>query len=376
MSEMILDVLGFGLDLQLFAEAGNLVNATGGYVNAYTGDVTAFSGSNDLTAGMKEYYDTALLEFAKETFIYQQLGKKQRLPRNRGKSVEWRKFNTMPDADVLREAVIPVGKKLGQSAVHAEITEYGMYYAVSDVLELHHVDPIISEYTERLAYSMGRTYEKIIRNELSTCTNVLYAEVLDESGKVESQPQTRQALKTALEAGKNANLTMRVIAKAANLLTKANAPKYSGNEYLCVANPSNIHDLRVNDPNWVEVHKYANPEPIYNGEVGKAHGVRFVETTLAPVIKGDGDKQAIYQPMVFGRDAFAVVDPEGAGLEMIHKSKDQVGGPLNQFSTIGAKMALAAKVLYPERMVVIECGSTEYGDIDEDNFELEHEETA
>lgn len=374
MSEMISKVLGFGLDLQLFAEAGNLVNASVGYVNAYTGATTEFSGGYDLSAGMKEYYDTALLEFAKETFVYQQLGKKQRLPRNRGKSVEWRKFNTMPDADVLKEAVIPVGKKLGESSVHAEITEYGMYYAVSDVLELHHVDPIISEYTERLAYSMGRTYEKVIRNELSTNTNVLYAEVLDSTGKVESQPQTREALKTAIKGGKNANLTMRVIAKAASLLTKANAPKYSGNEYLCVAHPSNIHDLRVNDPNWVEVHKYANPEPIYNGEVGKAHGVRFVETTLSPVIKASGDTVALYQPMVFGRDAFAVVDPEGAGLEMIHKSKEQAGGPLNQFSTIGAKMALAAKVLYPERMVVIECGSTEYGDIDEDNFELETEE--
>lgn len=374
MNEMISAVLGFGLDLQHFAEAGNLVNATAGYVNAYTGDMTGFDGQYDLSAGMKEYYDTALLEFTKETFIYQQLGKKQRLPRNRGKSVEWRKFNTMPDADVLQEAVIPVGKKLGQSSVHAEITEYGMYFAVSDVLELHHVDPVISEYTERLAYSMGRTYEKIIRNELSTCTNVLYAEVLDADGKVESQPQTRQALKTAIEGGKNANLTMRVIAKAANLLTKANAPKYSGNEYLCVANPSNIHDLRLNDPNWVEVHKYSNPEPIYNGEVGKAHGVRFVETTLAPVIKGEDDTQAIYQPMVFGRDAFAVVDPEGAGLEMIHKSRKEAGGPLNQFSTVGAKMALAAKVLYPEHMVVIECGSTEYGNIDEDNFELERQE--
>lgn len=376
MSEMIANILGFKLDLQHFAEAGTLVNATNGYVNAYTGDVTLFAGQYDLSAGMKTYYNTALLEFSKETFIFQQLGKKQRLPANHGKTVEWRKFNTMPDAEVLREAVIPVGKKLGESAITVEIAQYGMYYTYSDQIDTHHVDPVVSEYTERLAYSMGRTYEKLIRNELSAGTNVLFAEVLADDGTVESQPATRDQLKTAIEGGKKANLTMRVIAKAATMLTKANAPKYSGNEYLCVLHPSSVHDLRVNDPNWVEVHKYANPEPIYNGEVGKAHGVRFVETTISPVIKEEGDTQAIYQPMVFGRDAFAVVDPEGAGMEMIHKSRKEVGGPLEQFGTVGAKMSMAAKILHPERMVVIECGSSEYGAIDEDNFELETEESA
>lgn len=365
----------FDLDLQLFAEAGNLVNATVGYVNAYDGAVTDFAGKYDLSPGMKTFYNTALLQYAKVNFIYQQLGKVQNLPANHGKTVEWRKFNTMPDADRLQEAVIPVGKKLGQSAVTAEIAQFGMYYSYSDQIDLHHVDPVVQEHTERLGYAMGLTYEKLIRNELSTCPNVLYAEVTSADGTVESQPETRAALKTALEGGKRANLTMRTIAKAANILTKANAPKYSGNEWLCVIHPSTTLDLRLNDPLWMEAHKYASPEPIYNGEIGKLHGVRFVESTVSPVIKEDGAKQAIYQPMLFGADAFAVVKPEGAGMELIHKSRKEVGGPLEQFGTVGAKMSMACKVLYPERMVVIECGSSEYGAIDEDNMAFVTEET-
>ena len=35
-------------DLQFFADAGTLVNATGNYVNASTGETTAFSGTNTL----------------------------------------------------------------------------------------------------------------------------------------------------------------------------------------------------------------------------------------------------------------------------------------------------------------------------------------
>ena len=48
-------------DLQLFAEAGNVVNATEGYVNAYTGDTQSFSGDNNLSQELKTFYDTELL---------------------------------------------------------------------------------------------------------------------------------------------------------------------------------------------------------------------------------------------------------------------------------------------------------------------------
>lgn len=364
------------LDLQLFAEAGNLVNTTAGYTNAYTGDVTNFSGQWDLSAGMKTYYNTALLEFAKEILVYAQLGKKQSLPANHGKIVEWRKFNNMPDAERLQEAVIPVGKKLGESAITVEVAQYGMYYTYSDQIDNHHVDPVVSEHVERLGHSMAVTNEKLIRNELSGNTNVMYAWVMGEDGKIESKPQTRQELKTALSAGKNANLTMKVLAHAATLLHKANAPTFDGNEFVAVTSFSAVEDLRIHDPDWTEAHKYANPETIYNGEVGKVHGIRILQSNLSPVIKGEGDAQALYQTMVFGRDAFAVVDPEGAGMEMIHKSRKEIGGPLEQFGSVGAKASWATKVLYPERIVVIEHGSTTFGDSDQDNMELKTEQTA
>ena len=79
------------LDLQLFADAGTLVNATGNYVNAGTGATTNFSGNNTLSAELKTFYDTELLENARMEMFYAQFGRKQPLPANKGKSVEWRK---------------------------------------------------------------------------------------------------------------------------------------------------------------------------------------------------------------------------------------------------------------------------------------------
>jgi N4-gp56 family major capsid protein len=102
-------------------------------------------------------------------------------------------------------------------------------------------------------------------------------------------------------------------------------------------------------------------QQIFNGEIGELHGVRFIESNLAPIIKDDGDSKATYKTMFFGKDAFGVVDPEGAGMETIVKDRAQVGGPLNQFSTIGCKFEIAAKILYPERMCTVWSGSSYSG---------------
>ena len=58
--------------------------------------------------------------------------------------------------------------------------------------------------------------------------------------------------------------------------------------------------------------------------------------------------------MFFGKDAYGVVEPDGMSMEMIIKSKEH-GGPLNQFSTVGWKAMHAAKILYPERIIRVEC---------------------
>ena len=71
------------MDLQLFADAGTLVNATGNYVNAYTGSTESFTpGTSDLSTLDKTYYDTTVLDNARDQLIYTQLGKHQSLPAN------------------------------------------------------------------------------------------------------------------------------------------------------------------------------------------------------------------------------------------------------------------------------------------------------
>ena len=335
------------LNLQLFADAGTLVNASGNYVNAYSGETNAFPEGGGMTASMKTFYDTELLENARPELIHTQFARKQALPAGRGKTVEWRKWNTLEDAGALTEGVIPTGQKFGQSAVTQAITQYGTYVSVSDQLELHAIDDVILGAAEELGASAGTTQDKLVRNVAAAGTNVQYCDKVGTNG-AHTAVTSRAGLDTT------AKLTPDEVNKAVTLLKKLKAPKIDG-KYIAIIHPSVAYDLRSSEA-WIEAHKYAGLTELFTGEIGELHGVRFIENTFAPVLTGEGYKNksngATYATYFFGKDAFGIIDPEGGALEMIVHDKSEIGGPLNQFSTIGYKFETnGATVLYPERLL-------------------------
>ena len=361
-------------DIQFFADAGTLVNGTTNYPNAY--DSTAaesFSGSNTLSAEMKDFYDTELLENARVEQFYAQFAKRQPLPRNHKGTVEWRKWNTFAPASQLTEGVIPTGQKFGVSAITGTIAQYGTYTAITDRLELRAYDDVILGATEEMGASAAETQEKLIRDALLTNANVLYCDniVLATGAKTADAAAaggnpavkgTPDAPSYMLDDGTNrCVLTPAMVNKAVTILKKNRVPRING-RYYAVIHPSVAHDLRECE-GWIEAHKYAAPEELFNGEIGELHGVRFIEDVFAPVLGGSTYKNAqegvTYATYFFGKDSFGIIDPEGGALEMIIHDKGEIGGPLNQFSTIGYKFETnGATILYPERLLrVMSCSS-------------------
>ena len=345
--------------LQLFAEAGTLVNATGNYVNAYDGTSQAFDGVNTLSGELKTFYDTELLENARVELFYAQFAKKQALPANHGTTVEWRKWNTFAKAGQLQEGVIPTGQKFGMSSKTGSINQYGTYATVSDKLEMRAYDDVILGATEEMGASAAETQETLIRDALLVNTNVLYCDNITlADGSVAGTPTTPASMEAS--ATVMSLLTPDMVAKAVTKMKKDRVPTING-KYYAVINPSVAYDLRKSEA-WIEAHKYAATAEIFNGEIGELHGVRFIENVFAPILSGDYKNKAgsvTYATYFFGKDAFGIIDPEGGALEMIVKDKSQVGGPLNQFSTIGYKFETnGATILYPERCLrVMSCSS-------------------
>ena len=347
------------LNLQLFAEAGTLVNAFPGYTNAYTGDVESFvPGVTDLSTLNKTFTDTAMLDNARDQLIFTQIGKKLSLPANKGTSMEIRRWKTLGRISKLTEAVIPTGKKLSEVAITITIAQYGDYVAISDMVSNHAIDDAKLGAIEELGAAAGLTNDLLTRNVLLGGTQILFADSINKSTGAYVQTVSSEAgLQTDL-ATYNVNLTSNVLMKARTQIFKsAKGLKYSGNNYLAIVHPDVVEDLR-RDPDWVEAHKYAAPEEIFNGEVGRLHGIRFLESNNAPVIKKSGQTYATYKTMIFAKDAFAVLDIEGGGMETIIKSKEEIGGPLNQFGTVGVKFEMGARILYQERMITIWHGSS------------------
>ena len=371
--------------LQLFADAGTVVNTlvnngTSNYTNAYTGDAVAANPStNTLAPELKTFYDTELLENARTEMFYAQFGRKQRLPKNGGTTIEWRKLNTFDRASELKEGVIPTGQQFGSSSLTASISQYGTYTSITDKLEMRAYDNVILAATEEMGASAAATQETLIRNALLVGTNVMYCDNVDVNGDVISTP-TSPATMGAGGGSSNSDgwalLTPTMVNKAVTKMKKDRVPRING-KYYAVIHPSVAYDLRQSKE-WIEVHKYAATSEIFNGEIGELHGCRFIEDTFAPILGGsyiysgsttykNKSNGVTYATYFFGKDGFGIVDPEGGGLEMIIHDKDEIGGPLNQFSTIGYKFETnGATILYPERVLRVMSVSS-YSATDEEN---------
>lgn len=381
----------------------------------------------------KQFYDKKLLETAKTRLVHASFGQKRSIPRHGGKRVEFRKYDLFtPDVEslTLQEGVTPDGQSLTQSNVEAEVSQYGAYVEVSDLLDLTAYDEVLADSAELLGEQLGTVIEWVTRDAMCATTNVQYA----------NDAEYRSALD-----GDDV-LTVNEIRKAVRTLKKNKARMFTAAEdgsvrrphYVCICSPDATYDLQ-NDPLWQDVSKYSNAEQIYSGEIGRLFGVVFVESTEAkvyhqtiwqvirhtassathdiplrgalteeqirylsepgnPICLGEQEltiqsfnrdtsiltveesityvmdtplytddagaftedyrQYDVHATLVFGADAYGVIDIDGSGtMETIIKphGSEGSGDPLNQRATVGAKVAAyAATVLNPLWIVRIE----------------------
>lgn len=297
-----------------------------------------------LSVEMKTFYDKTLIRLAEAKLIHDQFGQKRNIPKNGGKTIEFRQFPALPKATTpLTEGVTPDGRKLNATNKTATVSQYGDYVATSDILNLTAFDNIAKETLTLIASQAGRTLDTITREELVKGTNVRYA-----------NNKTSRANITATDI-----LTVADIKKAVRDLKTKNAETIDG-YYICLIHPDAVYDI-WNDPEWVEASKYAGSEQIFKGEIGKIFGVRFVESTEAKIWSaGSEGSVSVYGTLVLGANAFGTTTVEGGGLETIVKQLGSGGtaDPLNQRATTGWKAIKTAKILVEEYMVRIEHSAT------------------
>lgn len=308
-----------------------------------------------LTPEMKTFYDMTLIDEAGANLVHDQFGQKRPIPANGGKTIEFRKFAPLAKAVTpLTEGVTPDGKSLTVTSVTATVSQYGDYITQSDVLELTALDNTIIEATKLLGKQAGSTLDTVVRNVLQSGTNVTYCP------KIASGAETAVTSRANLDA--TAQLTVDVVQQVVAKLRAQNAPTING-KYIGIVHPYVAYDL-MRDPEWIDAHKYAQPENLYTGEIGEIAGVRFVQSTEAKIYTGAGCPSglAVFGSLFLGDGAYGVTEVTGGGLQTIVKQKGSAGtaDPLDQRSSVGWKAIKTAEILVQNYIVRVESCSARF----------------
>ena len=302
-----------------------------------------------LSAEMKTFYDMTLIDEAQANLVHHQFGQKRPIPKGGGKTIEFRKFAALAKATTpLTEGVTPDGKALTVSTVTATINQYGDYITMSDVLELTAIDNVILEATKLLGRQGGLTMDTVVRNVLQSGTNVTYCPKVAADGS-----ETAVTSRSGLDA--TCQLTVKVLQQVVAKLRAQNAPTIGG-KYVAIIHPYAAYDL-MRDPEWIDAHKYAKPDNLYEGEIGEIAGIRFVQTSEAKIYSG-----GVFGTLVFGEGAYGVTEIAGGGMQSIVKQKGSAGtaDPLDQRSSVGWKAILTAELLIPQYLVRVESKSAAF----------------
>lgn len=309
-----------------------------------TTDINATT-TDTLTPEMKTYYDKLLIKLTGPALVHDQFAQKRNIPKNGGKKIEFRKFDPLPKAlTPLTEGVTPKGKKMSVTDITAEVSQYGDYILLSDVIQMTSIDPIVVEATEEIAEQAGKTLDTITREVINAGTNVQYA--------------GGAAARSAITAANVLNVAE--VMKAVTTLKGQNA-KPVGDSFVAVLHPYVALDL-MRDEEYKEIFKYTNAKPMYEGEIGKFSNVRFVESTEAKIWNLEGDGVSVFSTLVIGKNAYGTTEIEGGGLQHIVKPLGSSGAadPLNQRSTVGWKALKTAVLLVQQYMVRIESSASQY----------------
>ena len=344
-----------------------------------------------LSEEMKTFYSDYLLDAAEPELVHDQFAQKHPIPKNGGKTIQFRRFAALDKAlTALTEGVTPDGQSLSMTTLEATVRQYGGYIQMSDILLLTAIDNNLIMATKLLGAQAGRTLDTITREVLVGGDNVQYA-----NERVSARYLLRGGNDSAAD---NDYLTVDCIRRAVRALKNANCHRIDG-AFPVIIHPDVAYDL-MNDPKWLSPHQYVDTEHMYEGEIGKIEGCRFVESTEARIFHADdlasdsrtlsvngavsgkttvsfdggavadnaviypgeagAEGRDVYATLVLAADGYGTTEITGGGLEHIVKQLGSAGtsDPLNQRASVGWKATKVAVRLNDSAIRRIETCST------------------
>lgn len=170
----------------------------------------------------------------------------------------------------------------------------------TDVALLQNPNRLFAVGAERLARYVLELGDFIAAAKIVTGTNAIYSDA--------SNPQTNNATSTVAVGDV---LTSHDIKKGVALLEADSVPRFGDDSFHGILHPYVKFDVQLDDDagGWIDAQRYASPENMLSGELGKYAGVRFMVSPKAQVKTGLGAGSVdVYSTTIFGPRFFAIGD--------------------------------------------------------------------
>ncbi len=227
--------------------------------------------SNGMSPMMESVLNRYVLEANKTKRKYTKFGQKVDIPKGKAKTVAFDKLSPLPKATApLSEGVTPKGAAINITRVKGEPEQFGNYVSYTDQLDFFANDPSpeVLKYADLLTENQLETFEHLDAMELASGLNVFYA----------GEATSRATLKDVL--------TVKDIRRAVTSLKRNKVQPADGTDYIAFIHPDVVYNI-YNDEEWRQPHTYRDTKQLYDGEIGRLFGVRFIEDPDAYVFRGE-----------------------------------------------------------------------------------------
>jgi len=271
---------------------------------------TAYNGANtQLTPAIQTLWSKEILLQAMPILRFEQFAiKKTELNQAPGTTVNFMRYNNLPAAKQLVEGVRMETQPLQASQFSITVAEHGQAVATTEFLLNASFDDVMASAARLLGRSMALYLDGSARDTLLQASSVLWGynkPALASSLRTPLSPYDHGVPATSragLSAG-NFVMTTALIKDAVLTLASKNTPRL-GDTFVTFIHPAQSRQLR-DDPEFIEISKYAQAGSFMLGEIGRYNDAVFIETTqVNPQFVSGTSGAQFHDAIMIGDNAF------------------------------------------------------------------------
>lgn len=281
-------------------------------------------------------YDRVLLMAPQPKYIYTKYAEKRGIGTKQGTTIKFRRFSRLSAATTpLSEGITPSGSRLAKVDLTAQVSQYGDFVTLTDVVQLTVEDDTVAKTMELQNDQVNNTMDQLCRDYIcasassTTCSNGSGTATLLNQTDIDGVVQTLRA--------NNCDYMFQRVSASQGVGTSPVRASYVG-----LADTDLEDDLR-DVANFLDVVEYSASQGVDAVEFGNTGSVRWLTSTEGYVEGTD-----YYNP-IMGRDSanspYAMIDLGGGNMRGMMEGPGGNADPLRQRNTIGWKAWTAFRIL-------------------------------